>query len=205
MGIGTLRRYHDDSREVGLTPLPESAVDEAREAAAEEVGKAEELAHNDAVNAAAAKYGDALAASLAQRDDEELAGRVTEALEELNALLVKPTPEAEEPQTPPQTEVRGDPEGNEPEGDREPKVGEVDLHDAEAGAQVAAEAAADAGVPQASTDELGATHGGLEQPKASASTADWVAYAENDPNGAPFDLAARPGLRDDIAAHYIKG
>lgn len=51
--------------------------------------------------------------------------------------------------------------------------------------------------------EVSTKHGDLERPGSSGSTADWVAYAQADPNGAPLDLTARPGLRDAIAAHYL--
>ncbi len=57
-------------------------------------------------------------------------------------------------------------------------------------------------------EDLGAVadvtkHGDLERPAQTASTDAWVAYATADPDGAPFDLTARAGLRDDIAKHYL--
>lgn len=212
MGIGTLRRYHDDSREVGLTPLDESAVDAAKTDAAEEVGKAEELAHNEAINEAAAELGRAYAdaVKLTANEDEQptdealeaAAQRIAEASAHYAELTAEPTPEAD-PVGGVQTEVRGDPKGEESEGDREPDLGGVPLGDAAAGAEVAARAAEDAGVEQASTEELGTAHGDVERPARTASTAAWVGYAEADPNGAPLDLTARPGLRDEIARHYL--
>lgn len=42
-------------------------------------------------------------------------------------------------------------------------------------------------------------------PGRTASTATWVAYAENHPTDPPLDLTPRKGLRDLIAAHYIDG
>lgn len=46
-------------------------------------------------------------------------------------------------------------------------------------------------------------HGDLDQPARTASTDAWIAYAELDPSGIPFDLTKRTGLRDEIAAHYL--
>lgn len=42
-------------------------------------------------------------------------------------------------------------------------------------------------------------------PSRTASTATWIAYAENHPTDPPLDLTPRKGLRDLIAAHYIDG
>lgn len=49
----------------------------------------------------------------------------------------------------------------------------------------------------------GTAHGDIERPSKTASTDDWVAYAKADPDGEPFDLTARAGLRDEIAKHYL--
>jgi len=53
------------------------------------------------------------------------------------------------------------------------------------------------------TPEVSTKHGDLERPGKTASTDDWVAYAQADPEGEPFDLTPRTGLRDDIAKHYL--
>lgn len=53
------------------------------------------------------------------------------------------------------------------------------------------------------TADAATKHGDLERPAKTASTDAWVAYAKADPAGEPFDLTARPGLRDDIAKHYL--
>lgn len=53
------------------------------------------------------------------------------------------------------------------------------------------------------TAEASTAHGDIERPSKTASTDDWVAYAKADPDGEPFDLTARAGLRDEIAKHYL--
>lgn len=53
------------------------------------------------------------------------------------------------------------------------------------------------------TAEASTKHGDIERPARTASTDAWVGYAKADPTGEPFDLTARPGLRDDIAKHYL--
>jgi len=49
----------------------------------------------------------------------------------------------------------------------------------------------------------GNPHGGLDVPTRQGSTDSWIAYAQADESGAPFDLTKRTGLRDDLAAHYL--
>ena len=136
MGIGTLRRYHDDSRVVGETPLPEGAVDAAREEAAAVAGVGENLELNDALNEAAAELGrlTAEAVRVAESGDleggEELAEKISSAHERYAELFAQANAtdqgedqtRPEQPDTPQTTEVRGDPEGQESKGDVEPTV-----------------------------------------------------------------------------------
>lgn len=76
------------------------------------------------------------------------------------------------------------------------------LEEAEAAEQEAAQVVENV---QSFGDPNGAptNHGDLERPARGASTEKWVAYAKADPNGEPFDLSARAGLRDEIANHYL--
>lgn len=74
---------------------------------------------------------------------------------------------------------------------------------AAAEAQAAAETAANAEGEGTTVETPSTTHGDLTLPLRMASTADWIAYANADPSGPPFDVTPVTGLRDKIAAHYL--
>lgn len=117
---------------------------------------------------------------------------------------------------------------HDPEGAHEPGSDEAEQREAEAEAERQAEADAQAkaaadeeerqkaataeaeklAAEQVEADKAAALeestkHGELERPTRSASGDTWIAYAKADPEGEPFDLTPRSGLRDEIADHYL--
>lgn len=60
------------------------------------------------------------------------------------------------------------------------------------------------GQPEGDEGEATGDGGELPEPPArSAKTAEWVAYAEDNPLNPPLDLTPRSGLRDEIVAAYL--
>lgn len=233
MGIGTLRRYHDDSRVVGETPLPEGAVDAAQEDAAAVAGAQDELENDRKLNEAAATLGHAHAKVQAAYEDgtdadvlDALLADVAKAQESYAAATAaqpaaeerEPIEPGDQPDTAQTTEVRGDPEGDESRGDREPVVtvkadddersqGDATPEDGQQAPEAEDDPAGGSDNPGGEEGANDATrvstaHGDIERPGVTASTDAWINYANADPKGEPFDLAKRPGLRDDLVAHY---
>lgn len=212
MGIGTLRRYHDDSREVGLTPAPQGSEDVPQSVIEE---RTEEEQREEAALAGKVREFDA---KLVLRDRLRDLDAATAALhgpagERSLAELVQEITEAGQAVTAAQEAV--DAAITEGDADREAVAAEAQRKaDEEAEAQANAAAKADAAAnpagapasanadgtaPEANTD-----HGEVKRPPVTGSTKDWVAYAKADPNGSPVaDLTERTGLRDEIAQAYL--
>lgn len=212
MGIGTLRRYHEDSRVAGLTPAPQGSEDAPREEITErteeqqrqeaaEAGKVREFEAKLVLNAKVRELdatqqvltgpaGDRSLSELA-KDVQDAAQAVIDAEEAVQAAIA------------------------EDDADRERVAAEAQQKaDEEAKAQADAAAKADAaanpaGAPASANEDGSAPegntdHGEVKRPTATGSTADWIAYAKADPNGSPVaDLTERKGLRDEIAQAYL--
>jgi hypothetical protein len=212
VGIGTLRRYHEDSRVAGLTPAPQGSEDAPQEEITErteeqqrqeaaEAGKVREFEAKLELNAKVRELdatqqvltgpaGDRSLSELA-KDVQDAAQAVIDAEEAVQAAIA------------------------EDDADRERVAAEAQQKaDEEAKAQADAAAKADAaanpaGAPASANEDGSATaqdtkHGDLERPTAQGSTAAWIAYAKADPNGSPVaDLTERKGLRDEIAQAYL--
>lgn len=211
MGITSLRRYHDDSREVGLTPAPQGSEDvpqevidqrsdEERRTEAAEAGKVREFDAKEVANAARRDLNEAISAlqgPVGERSVTELAQDVQDAAQALT-----------------EAEAAVEVAIAEDDTDREAVAAEAqrkadEEHEEKRQQQAKADADANPDGAPAGANEDGTApepdtkHGEIERPARTASTAAWVAYAEADPNGKPFALEARTGLRDEIATHYL--
>lgn len=199
MGIGTLRRYHDDSRAVGLTPTPEGSEDaaaeqehledltlEAQREAAEQAGAVREFEAKLELREALAALHEAQAALTGPAGDRDLSELISGVTEAATA--------AQEAEAAVADAIAAD------EADREEVAAKAKAAaDAEAEREAQEAAKADEAAKAESTK-----HGDLERPTAQGSTAAWIAYAKSDPNGSPVaDLTERKGLRDEIAQAYL--
>ena len=208
MGIGTLRRYHEDSRVAGLTPAPQGSEDEPQEQIdarteeeqrqeAAEAGKVREFEAKLALNAAVAEFEEVERAR-EERDSREnakailaAAQAVVEADEAVAAAIAED--DADRQRVAEEAQRKADEEA-----------------EAQANAAAKADAAANpAGAPEGANADGTAPpqdtkHGEYERPAATGSTDAWVKYAQADPNGSRVaDLTPRSGLRDEIAQAYL--
>ena len=212
MGIGTLRRYHEDSRVAGLTPAPQGSEDVPQDTITE---RTEEEQRQEAAEAGKVREFDAKLELNAKREELEAAttaltspegdGSTSERFAAVQAA-VEAVVEAEEAV---QAAIAED------DADRERVAAEAQAKaDEEAKAQADAAAKADAaanpaGAPASANEdgtapEENTDHGEVKRPTATGSTADWIAYAKADPNGSRVaDLTERKGLRDEIAQAYL--
>jgi len=212
MGIGTLRRYHEDSRVAGLTPAPqgsedvpqstitERTEDEQRQEAAE-AGKVREFEAKLELNAKARELTAAQSAftgpagerSLSElaKDVQDAAQAVIDAEEAVQAAIAED--DADREAVAAEAQRKADEEAKA----KADAAAKADASENPAGAPASANA--DGTAPEENTD-----HGEVKRPTATGSTKDWVNYAKADPNGSPVaDLTERKGLRDEIAQAYL--